>query len=224
MNNDMEINDYSEMQRGKTFAKNTSAKRTSTKRKSAKKSKNIKSIPRKTMSVVEKDLKMEYQKYLNTINRRKLCKKKTFRQFVDDKIGKKQKRKSKKAKVAPEAPAPVVAAVEETPSEVPASVEPTPSADASVEETPSVEPAASVEPEVPASVESTPEESTSASPEEANESSAESSNEEKPKGIFDTITSALTPTEKPKEEEPNKTGGKRRKGCKGKGKGSRRSK
>jgi len=213
MNNDMEINDYSEMQRGKTFAKNTSAKRTSTKRKSAKKSKNIKSIPRKTMSVVEKDLKMEYQKYLNTINRRKLCKKKTFRQFVDDKIGKKQKRKSKKAKVAPEAPAPVVAAVEETPSP---SVEEIPAADASVEETPSVEPAAEVpvsaEPEVPASVESTPE--------EANEPSAE----EKPKGIFDTITSALTPTEKPKEEEPNKTGGKRRKGCKGKGKGSRRSK
>lgn len=204
MNNDMEINDYFEMQRGKTSAK----------KKSVKKHKNVKSIPRKTMSVVEKDLKSEYQKYLNAINRRKLCKKKTFRQFVDDKIGKKQKRKSKKAKVASEAP--VVAAVEEPPS---TTVEEPPSVPASVEETPSVEPAS----EVPASVESTPAEST----EEVKEPSAEASNEEKPKGIFDTITSALSPTEKPKEgepkeEEPNKTGGKRRKGCKGKG--SRRSK
>ncbi len=196
MNDEM---DYSDMQ-----PENTSKNMKSTK-KHHKKSKNP--VPRKTMSIVEKDLKLEYQKYINAINRKKVCKKMTFRQFVDKKIGKKhsRKRKSKKAKVVSEEP--VVSAedasvptesTEETPVENSTPVES--SEEIPVENSTPVESNEEMNP-----MDTAPESSTSPT------ESVQEVKEEKPKGILETITSALSPSEKPKEPEQTNMGGRRKK-------------
>jgi hypothetical protein len=160
------------------------------------------------MSVVERDLKSEYQKYVNAINRRKVCKKKTFRQFVDDKIGKKHRRKTRKVKA--EEPASTASSVESTPSESEEPVSATESASPVEESASAPESASPVEEPVPAPVEeasASTAEATPASTAEATPSStAEETKPAESKGIFDTIKSALTPS-----GEQKKTGGKRKK-------------
>ena len=55
-------------------------------------------IPRKSLSIVDNKLKGEYKKYLKKIDNKKQCKKMTFKQFVEKKIGKKSKRNSRKSR------------------------------------------------------------------------------------------------------------------------------
>jgi hypothetical protein len=61
-------------------------------------------ISKKSMSVVENELKSEYKKYLKNIDSKKQCKKMTFKQFIDKKLGKKSRRRNKKSKTSKNEP------------------------------------------------------------------------------------------------------------------------
>jgi hypothetical protein len=193
--------DYSDMQ-FERISKNMKSTK-----KHHKKSKNP--VPRKTMSIVEKELKLEYQKYINAINRKKVCKKKTFRQFVDEKIGKKHKRKSKRTKVVNN---PSVFSIED------ASIPFESNEDVSIEKSVPVESNEEVSVENSAPVKSNEEMNPMDTPSESStsltsptKSVQEEVKDEKPKGILETITSALSPSEKPKEPEQKNMGGRRKK-------------
>jgi hypothetical protein len=125
------------------------------------------------MSIVANEMKSEYKKYLNKIDNKKQCKKMTFKQFIDNKLGKKTSRKNKKSSTSKNKPAVVIAEPQQQSN--------------NSEETPVFN---ELPPELSTSPQSEP--STSVNSEEQLSTLNEAKEEEsKPKSIVETVSDAL---------------------------------
>ena len=156
-------------------------------------------ISRKALNYVKEDLKKEYRKYVNSIQRRKNCKVKTFREFVKKRIGKKKRQSVKSSS-------------KESSLDKSETVATSTASEESVAEESTVEKSTAEEPVAEASAPSAVEEPTVSSPPVAEEqpSSNASPDTSADKGsIVKSVTDALG-LSSPKEESKS-TGGKKSK-------------